>query len=160
MNLIRCTVVDRQGAVSFVAHADVLPALVAGCAAEPAGLRDLLKASEPYYAGLRDYVDSGLAVFDELNLRGRYGAIHSQLRGTPARNQPVFRVVDAETREASLRPVTTGAVIFNLAAKRIVQIMNSYREIQRSGRARVFDGSGHTEMVFSYRLPTEWALVP
>jgi hypothetical protein len=38
--------------------------------------------------------------------------------------------------------------------------MNSYREIQRSGRARVFDGSGHTEAVFSYRLPKEWALVP
>jgi hypothetical protein len=160
MNLIRCTVIDRQGAVSFVAHGDVLPALVAACAIQPAGLYDLLAAAEPYYAGLREYVDSGLAVFDELNLRGRYGAIHAQLRGTPSHRQPVFRVVDSVTREASLRPVTTGAVIFNLAAKRIVQIMNSYREIRRSGRARIFDGSGHTGKVFSYRLPREWALVP
>jgi hypothetical protein len=72
----------------------------------------------------------------------------------------VFRVVDSITREASLRPVKAGAIIFNLKAKRIVQLMNSYREIRRSGRGRIFDGSGYTETVFSYRLPREWALVP
>ena len=53
-----------------------------------------------------------------------------------------------------------GAIIFNLQAKRIVQLMNSYREIRRSGHARIFDGSGYTETVYSYRLPKEWALVP
>ena len=53
-----------------------------------------------------------------------------------------------------------GAIIFNLQAKRIVQLMNSYREIRRSGRGHIFDGSGYTETVFSYRLPREWALVP
>jgi hypothetical protein len=160
MNVIRCTVVDRKGAVSFVAHGDALPALVAACASGPAGLSDLLDLSESYYAGLREYVDSGLAVFDELNLPGRYGAIHRELSGRKAYQQPVLRVVDSVTREASLTPVGAGAVIFNLAAKRIVQIMNSYREIRRSGRARIFDGRAHTETVFSYELPNEWALVP
>lgn len=160
MNLIRCTIVDREGAISFVAHADALPALVAACAADPSGLEDLLALSEPYYRNLREYVAAGLAVFDEMNVPGRYGAIHDALRHGPPHEQPVFRVVDGVTREASLRPVKTGAIIFNLKAKRIVQLMNSYREIRRSGHARIFDGCGYTETVFSYRLPKEWALVP
>ena len=67
MNLIRCTVVDRRGAVSFVAHCDVLSALVAACAASPPSLEKLLDLSEPYYRNLRDYVEAGLAVFDEEN---------------------------------------------------------------------------------------------
>ena len=160
MNLIRCTIVDRKGAVSFVAHADALPSLVAACTANPPGLDKLLALSEPYYGGLREYVETGLAVFDEMNVRGRYGAIHEALRRTAPERQPVFRVVDGATREASLRPVNAGAIIFNLRAKRIVQIMNCYREIRRTGHARIFDGSGYTDAVFSYRLPGEWALVP
>jgi hypothetical protein len=160
MNLIRCTIVDRRGAVSFVAHCDVLSALVAACADSPPCLEELLQLSEPYYGNLREYVEAGLAVFDERNVRGRYDAIHKALRSTPPHEQPVFRVVDSITREASLRPVKAGAIIFNLKAKRIVQLMNSYREIHRSGRGRIFDGSGYTETVFSYRLPREWALVP
>ena len=160
MNVIRCTVVDDEGAVSFVAHADALPALVAACAANPPSLRQLLELSEPYYRNLSVYVDAGLAVFDELNLPGRYGAIHETLLRQPSHRQPVFRVVDGLTREASLQPVGAGAIIFNLPAKRIVQLMNSYREIRRSGHSRIFDGRGHTETVFSYRLPGEWALVP
>ena len=78
----------------------------------------------------------------------------------PRHKQPVFRVVDDLTREASLRPVKAGAVIFNLKEKRIVQMMNSYQEIRRTGRGRVFDGDRHTETIFQYRLPEEWALVP
>jgi len=51
-------------------------------------------------------------------------------------------------------------VLFNLNRKRIVQLQNSYREITRTGRHRVFDGRTHTNRVFSYRLPPEWAIVP
>lgn len=160
MNVIRCTVVDGHGAVSFVAHGDALPALVAACAANPPSLQDLLLLTEPYYHSLREYVEAGLAVFDELNVPGKYAAIHAALRRAPPHERPVFRVVDSFTREVSLRPVKAGAIIFNLQAKRIVQLMNSYREIHRSGHARIFDGSGYTETVFSYRLPKEWALVP
>ncbi len=160
MNVIRCTVVDRRGAVSFVAHCDALPALVAACAANPPSLNRLLELSEPYYANLREYVEAGLAVFDELNVGRRWEAIHRTLRTTLPHEQPVFRVVDGVTREASLRPVKAGAIIFNLKARRIVQLMNSYREIRRSGQGRIFDGSDYTETVFSYRLPGEWSLVP
>jgi hypothetical protein len=60
----------------------------------------------------------------------------------------------------SLRPVKAGAVVFNLRAKRIIQIQNSYREIRRRDASRVYDGTRMTNAVFSYQLPDEWALVP
>jgi hypothetical protein len=160
MNVLRCTVVDEKGGVSFITHGDALPALVAACATNPRTLEELLARAEPYYHNLMEYVMAGLAVFDEHNTEGSYEAIHKALTTLPRHRQPVFRIVDDLTREASLRPVKAGVVIFNLKARRIVQMVNSYREIQRSGRARVFDGRSHTEAVYSYRLPEEWALVP
>lgn len=160
VNLMRCTIVDRWGGVSFLVHGDAMPAMAAACASNPTSHIELLDCVEPYYANLAEYVRSGLAIFDERNTTGRYDQIHKELTTTPRHRQPVFRIVDDLTREASLRPVNAGAVIFNLIEKRIVQIVNTYREIRRRDRARVFDGVGHTEKVYTYRLPEEWALVP
>jgi len=160
MNVLRCTLIDRAGAISFLTHGDSLPALVAACVVNPDTVEEFLTRAEPFYRSLSDYVQAGLAVFDEHNARGHYEAIHRQLTRVPRHRQPVFRVVDDLTREASLRPVKAGAVIFNLKEKRIVQMVNSYQEIRRSGRGRVFDGARHTEATFRYRLPEEWALVP
>jgi hypothetical protein len=160
MNVLRCTIIDDSGAVSFLTHGDALPALVAACASNPGTIGELLERADPLYHNLSGYVYSGLAVFDEHNTPGHYAAIHKALTTLPRHKQPVFRVVDDLTREASLRPVKAGAVIFNLKAKRIIQIVNSYREIRRTGRARVFDGRTHTGEVFSYNLPEDWALVP
>lgn len=160
MNVLRCTIIDDSGGVSFLTHGDALPALVAACTSNPGTFHELLRRADPYYHNLAEYVYSGLAVFDEHNTSGQYGVIHKALTTLPRHRQPVFRIVDDLTREASLRPVKAGAVIFNLKAKRIVQMINSYHEIQRSGRARIFNGIDHTGEVFSYRLPEEWALVP
>ena len=160
VNVIRCTVVDKRGAVSFIVHADALAALAAACSANPSSLEELLAVADPYYHYLREQVLNGLAIFEERNARGNYQAIHQALEFCPPHEQPVFRVVDDLTREISLRPVKAGAVIFNLRAKRIIQITNTYQEIQRTGRARVFNGSGLTDSVYRYRLPKDWALVP
>lgn len=160
MNLMRCTVVDAFGAVSFILDGDAIPALVAACANNPITLKELLEQADPLYGELRDRVLNGLAVFDEQNVPGNYRAIHAALEVCRPHEQPVFRVVDDRTREASLQPVKAGALIFNLPDKRIVQLQNSYRAIARSGRYRVFDGNRHTNRVFSYRLPVEWAIVP
>lgn len=160
MDLMRFTVIDRKGGVSFVAHGDALPALVAACARNPSTLEHLLDLADHYYKDLKEYVLSSLAVFDEHNAPGRYEAIHRTLAATPPQEQPPFRIVDDVTREASLRPVKAGAILFNLRAKRIVQIVNTYREIRRSGRARIFDGQRLTNSIFNYRLPADWALVP
>jgi hypothetical protein len=166
MNLMRCTVVDASGSVSFIVDGEALPALVAACTRNPATLRELLEHADPLYGDLRERVLNGLAVFDERNVPGsagrpaNYEAVHSALDICAPHEQPVFRVVDDRTREASLQPVKAGAILFNLPGKRIVQLQNSYREITRNGRHRVFDGNAHTNRVFSYRLPREWAIVP
>ena len=160
MNLLRYTVIDNRGGVSFVAHGDALPALVNACGFYPNTLEDLLDLTAPFYAALREYVLNGLAIFDESNLPGRYEEIHTALASLPPHQQPVFRVRDDITREASLRPVAAGAVVFNLHAKRVIQLVNSYRELKREGRARVFDGREWTPEIFRYRLPKDWALVP
>ena len=160
VNVIRCTVVDERGAVSFIVHADALSALAAPCSTNPSSLEELLEGVEPYYHNLGEQVLNGLAIFEERNARGNYQAIHQALKFCASHEQPVFRVVDDLTRETSLRPVKAGAVVFNLRARRIIQITNTYQEIRRTGHARVFDGSGLTDTVYSYRLPKDWALVP
>lgn len=160
MNLLRCTVIDPRGAVSFIVEGEALSALTAACARNPDSLETLLEGSERFYEGLRERVLNGLAIFDERNAGSNHNAVHAALDYCEPYEQPVFRVVDDRTREESLRPVKAGAVIFNLPAKRIIQLQNSYREIRRAGRARVVSAAGPTNRLYSYRLPKEWSLVP
>jgi hypothetical protein len=160
MNLLRLTVIDRRGGVSFVAHGDALPAIVKACSFYPQTLEDLLDLATPFYGSLREYVLSGLAVFDEHNSPENLEEIHTGLVTAAKYEKPVFRIFDDITREASLNPVGAGAVLFNLPERRVVQIVNSYREVRREGRARVFDGDEWTSEIFPYRLPADWALVP
>jgi len=160
MNLIRLTIIDPSGGVSFVAHGEALPALLKACATDPKTLGDLIERTEPFYRGLRERIENGLAMFDERNVPGHYEAVHGALAQARPEETPLFRIVDDLTREASLRPVKAGAVVINLIDRRIVQIQNAYQEITRTGRGRVWDGERLTESVFSYRLPKSWALVP
>lgn len=160
MNVMRYTIIDGQGVVSFVGHCDVLSALVAACAQNPLTLEQLLDVADSYYHFLREPVLCGLAVFDEHNVPGQGQSIHSALEHLRPEETPVFRVIDEVTREASLQPVKAGIIIFNLPGKRIVQIINSFSEIRREGRGWVYDGARPTGKVFRYRLPKDWALVP
>jgi hypothetical protein len=160
MNLFRFTLVDASGGISFVAHADALSALLAACAQEPLTVEEMLVHVETYYQNLGDKVRNGLAVFDERNAPCSYTAIHDALDLCLPQEQPVFRIVDERTREESLHPVKAGGIIFNLFAKRIVQIQNTYCKIGRDGRGRVFDGERMTAMTYRYHLPKEWQLVP
>ena len=160
MNLMRITLIDSRGGLSFVAHGEALPALMRACATGADSIDELLGRAEPYYHGLRDRVENGLAMFDERNTESNHDAIHRTLAIAPAEQSPLFRIVDEVTREASLRPVKAGAIIINLIDKRVVQLQNAYQEITRSGRGRVFDGERMTTTTFTYHLPREWALVP
>ena len=160
MNLMRITLIDQYGGLSFVAHGEALPALMRACATGPDDIDVLLERAEPYYHGLRDRVENGLAMFDERNTLANRAAIHNALAVAPPEQSPLFRIVDEVTREASLRPVKAGVIIINLIDKRVVQLQNAYREITRSGRGHVFDGERLTATTFTYHLPREWALVP
>ncbi len=103
---------------------------------------------------------SGLAVFDEHNSPSNYRWVHAALDYCLPQEAPVFRVVDPRTEEVSLSPVRAGVVVFNLLAKRIVQLQNTYCEIRRKGRVRVLRNNQPTDRVHRYELPEDWSLVP
>jgi hypothetical protein len=69
-------------------------------------------------------------------------------------------VLDAVTREASLTPVRTGVVLFNLPARRIVQIQNTYEPLAQSGEVNYHNGRFLSIRVLPYRLSSEWMIVP
>ncbi len=160
---MRYTVIDDRGSVSFVGPCQGLKALVAACAgAAPRTTEALLAAAGEFDTELRDSVLNGLRIFDEHNLPGNYTGIHTALAGTPAApaEPPVFRVVDEITREASLGPVKSGLVLFNLKQKRIVQVQNTYAEVQREDRGRVRRNGRVTGRFYEYRLPPDWQIIP
>src|SRR5438128_2077925 len=109
MFVMRFTVVDHRGTVSFVAPCNALKALVAACSQAPADLDTLLSASTHYDTDLKDYVLNGLATFDEHNAQGNYAHIHSAIdhagKQRAHHHLPAFRVVDEVTRQTSLEPV-------------------------------------------------------
>ena len=160
MNLLRLTLIDDSGGISFIAHGEALPALLRACTTNPTGIDDLLERSEPYYAGLHERIINGLAMFDERNTPGHYDTIHDALEHAAPDVSPLFRIVDEVTREASLRPVKAGAFVINLIDRRIITLQNGYQRINRNGRGEIFDGERMTGDTFIYRLPKTWALVP
>jgi hypothetical protein len=161
-DVMRFTVIDPRGRVSFVASCSTLEALVAACAStnQPRTLEQLLRSAEPFVGDLTEHVLSGLAVFDEHNSPSNYRWVHAALDYCTPQEAPVFRVVDPRTEEVSLSPVRAGVVVFNLLAKRIVQIQNTYSEIRRKGRVRVLRNNQPTDRVHRYELPPDWSLVP
>jgi hypothetical protein len=159
-DVIRLTVLDERGTVSLIAHGAAAGSLTAACAHDPRTLDELLVASKRYDRGLRDLVVRGLAIFDEHNLPDDMRAIHAQLRELPPRQTPVFRVLDEVTRNASLTPVRAGVVIFNLRAKRIVQIEYTYDPLTRAGEVNYHNGHFLSKRLLSYELPSTWSIVP
>lgn len=160
MNIMRYTVIDRRGTVSFVAPCDTLMPLVASCARDPQSLEELLTLADEYSSGIEEKILCSLAVFDEQNTPESFGSIHRALDLCRPHELPAFRVLDDRTREASLTPVHAGVVVFNLPAKRIVQIQNSYAEIKRRDRGRATKPASPERRLIKYELPPYWSLVP
>lgn len=195
MSVMRFTVVDSEGTVSFVAPWNTLKALVAACSQKPApaNLISLVEAASKYDARIKNYVLEGLAIFDkaretseqepptelssrlEQELRSLLGGNEATDReisyeeldqhqrravGKDVAHLPVLRVVDEVTRQQSLEPVLTGLVIFNLLAKRIIQVQNTLGVLQRSDRGRYFENGEPTDRLYFYRLPSDWTMVP
>jgi hypothetical protein len=160
VDVMRLTVIDVRGAVSFVTHTSAAVALTASCAQDPDTLQELLAISRTYDRGLQELVLTGLAVFDEHNVPEDTRSIREQLRRLPPRDTPVFRVLDDETREASLQPVRAGVILFNLLRKRIVQIVNTDEPLARAGEVNYHNGRFLSRYVMDYELPAHWSIVP
>lgn len=159
-SLIRVTIVDLRGAISFVTQRSALPALMRACTTNPHTRDELLERADPYWHGLRERVANGIAVFDEHNSADNNRHIHAALRTLKASQTPVFRIVDDITREASLRPVQAGCVVINLLARRIITLQDGTTTVTRNGRGEIFDGERNTGAIYVYRLPKTWSLVP
>lgn len=215
MLVMRYTIIDSDGTMSFIAPWNTLKALVAACSRKPApnDLSTLLEAASRYSSGLQEYVLNGLAVFDEHNTLASSGEAVGELnprleqelaellgsdpapapaepeeldelpafgkaddaaeisyeallekqqalRGMAPARHPVLRVVDETTRRESLEPVKIGLVLFNLPAKRIIQVQNNYAVLKRSDRGRYFENGQPTDRLYFYRLPNDWSLLP
>jgi hypothetical protein len=156
----RLTVIDQVGAVSFVSPAHGAKMLAAACSRNPPTLDDLLAVARPYDTELVDTLVDGLALFDEHNVPGHYQTIHDMLASSVSADLPPFRVVDDTTRRASLVPVHSGLILYNLPARRIVQVQNSYAGLLRRDRGRIRASGRPTRQLYRYELPSEWRLVP
>lgn len=157
---MRFTVVDPRGAISFVGDGFLMLPLVAACASNPRSLAEMLARVDQIDRRLRDRILSGLAVFDEHNVEGDYTEIRETLRERRGKDEPVFRVVDDLTRERSLEPTRTGLIIFNLKDHRIVQVLNHFYAVERSGEVHLHNGERYSRRTVSYSLPESWSIVP
>ncbi|HUG14631.1 MAG TPA: hypothetical protein VMM78_06390 [Thermomicrobiales bacterium] len=160
MALIRFTVADLNGTTSFVGPGHAIKMLVAACATEPESLATLLAHTSRYDEQFVVNVQTGLAVFDEHNVREDTSAIEACFRSAPSADWPPFRVYNDPTRRASTQPCQAGLIVLNLKEKRIIQVQNSYAEIQREDRGRIRAFGKPTRALYHYALPRHWALVP
>ena len=160
MSVIRFTVIDRGGATSFVGPCHAIKMLVAACSRHPETTAQLLEFTRPYDADFISLVRGGLAVFDEHTVPHNPAAFRALLATTSSRDLPPFRVLDERMRRASLEPAGAGLIIINLAARRIIQIQNSYAEVLRADRGRIRQNGKPTRALYHYQLPAEWLIVP
>jgi hypothetical protein len=159
-SVIRFTVTDGDTTTSFAGPGHAIKMLVAACAKGPRTVRELLEQTRPYDEHFATDVINGLAVFDEHNVRDNTVAIERKLEDRAPDEWPPFRVYNDVTRRACTQPGRAGLIVINLAAKRIIQVQNSYAEIQRKDRGRIRAGGKPTRTLYHYDLPNEWALVP
>jgi hypothetical protein len=160
VNVIRYTLIDERGVVSFVGPCHGIKMFVAACSRHPSSIEQLLRLARPYDEAFIRNVESGLAIFDEHNTRENYAAFHARADGTPPAELPPFRVVDELSRALSHKPAATGVILFNLKARRIIQVQNSYAEVQRVDRGRIRQNGRPTRVLYHYALPDEWSIVP
>jgi hypothetical protein len=160
VSVIRFTVVDTEGTTSFVGPCHTIKMLVAACSRNPATMNELLEYTRPFDESFVDDVRSGLSVFDEHNTREDTHAFYEWKHEVSNRQLPPFRIYDETMRQESLKPAGTGLVVLNLKEQRIVQVQNSYEDVQRQDRGRIRREGEPTPILYRYKLPDAWRIVP
>ena len=143
VSTMRFNVVDSSGTISLVGPAHLMKMFTAACAKAPADHQALLGLTEGY------------------DPRWTGQALRSLADAPAAETEPIaFRVIDDQTRRRSLTPAGSGLVVYNLVAKRIIQIQNSYGELMRKDRGRLRRDGRPVRAYYWYELPAEWSILP
>ena|SRR5829696_1657963 len=157
--MMRFTIVDDRSTTSFLAPPHVLKAITACCARGVSSVREVLSMLAEYDAILANEIKDQLSVFREHNTSSDTAWIQARFDQELDEAGP-FDVLDERTRRVSLEPTRLGLVVFNLPARRIVQVQNTYANLQRSDRGRVRRNGKPTQTFYSYTLPADWSIVP
>ncbi len=156
----RITIAGPESTVSFLGPGHAIKMFVAACSHEVTSIPAMLAYVAQLDQQLVTTVRNGLSRFDEHNVEDDTRAFRSIMSRTPHDRLPPFRVFDPDLRNASLDPAGLGLILFNLRSKRIVQVQNSYGEINRSDRGRVWVSGEPVRRLYRYELSPEWALLP
>lgn len=143
--VLRYTVVDADGTASFVGPGYLLKMLAAAASRSPATVEQLLEIAGEF--------DPEYASRISLALAGDGGE-------WPDGSEQPFRAVDDADSRRALEPARSGLVVFNLDARRIVQIQNTYAELKRADRGRMRRNGRPVQVYYQYELPDDWTIVP
>jgi len=157
--MMRFTIIDSTATTTFLAPPHALKAIAACCAGGAATMSQLISALAPYDNELSTTLRDQLAIFLEHNVPGETTWVTDRLRDDADYKEPVV-VFDEPTRLLSLRPGPLGVVVFNIPARRIVQIQNTYADLERSDRGRVRRNGHPIPEYYRYTLPDDWSIVP
>ena len=157
-HVMRFTVVDARGALSFVAPAHLMKAFAAACAQGASDALALLTQAAVWDHHAVAAIRRDLHVFDEYHTVEEPSRLETWLQAE--RRARPFRVLDSTSRRMSLEPAGSGLVVFNLLKRRIVQVQNSFAELRRRDRGRVRRNGKPTPELYRYELPSEWAILP
>lgn len=158
--LMRFTLIDSSGAISFRGPGHGLKMLAAACSFGARSHREILDQLESLDRSLADSVRNGLSMFDEHCIESVPESVDRWIEAHEALFDQPFRVFNQAMRRASLMPERLGIVIFNLQERRIVQVQNSYGVLLRSDRGRIRKDDRPTSRFYRYELPSEWSIVP
>ncbi len=156
----RVNLIDERGTVSLLTppHGPKMLTAVAGLGLESS--RDMLEAVRSMDADWIRQVKSQLAMFDEFNVDSLDEGWQEMIEEADTVVHPAFRVIDGVTRSRSLVPGSLGLIVFNLKQRRIIQVHNSWDELERTGEGRYRVEGDAEEHMYSYSLPETWSLVP
>ncbi len=143
---LRYTIVDADGTASFVGPGYLLKMLAAAASRGPSTAERLLAflgEFDPEFAGR---ISRALAGGGE--------------QDWPDEAERPFRAANEADSRRALEPARSGVVVFNLDAKRIVQVQNTYAELRRADRGRMRRNGRPVQVYYHYELPEDWAIVP
>lgn len=159
-NHYRVNVIDERGTISFLAPPHGLKVLAAAITQGATDGSELLALARSFDAKWAADVRAQIMRFDEHNVDEVCDPFQVAIAEADGQEHPAFRVMDQETRTRSLVPGRLGLVVFNLKERRIIQIQNSYSNLERKDRGRIRVDGKPSRMLFQYELPQDWALLP